>query len=180
MATNYRSIAVHASEGKVVSLYDSANSEWIDITGVGGVSPSGGGKTGRSVGGDDNKRVGLASLADVPSIDMEITVSPATRAWTLLNASYDGDDLLDFRLTTRTRTLLAETSGSNNVSIASATGIATFTGTQPNVNRLLLGAGIVAGTVANPINSVDENNRVTVNRPATAVTGQNYSVVILA
>ena len=44
MSTNYRPIAVHASEGKTFEIYSESASQWLTVPGVGGVSTSGGGK----------------------------------------------------------------------------------------------------------------------------------------
>ena len=182
MSRNYRPIAVHASEGKTLECYNQASGEWLTIPGVGGVSTSGGGKAGRSVGGDDNQRVGLASIADVPTVEAEITVSAAHPAWALLNDSYDNGTLLAFRLTTRQRPLVAQTPSGTTAAVSSATGIATFTpaSTTPPRRRLQLGAVLTIGTNRFPISAVSTAGTVSVDAGTTSVSAAQYSIEVPA
>ena len=181
--TVYGPVAVHPSEGKVVSVYDTTASAWIALSGVQDWSISGGGRTGRVAGSDTNASTGLAGTEEPSTVDITALTSLGHRSWRFIHDSLRNNTLVRWRLGLLGEVLQPITTGSNTAAVATS-GTVTWAGTSPALENLAEGARIRIGAAGSEtdvfIASVDAATKDTTvsPKPSSAITAAVYSIDI--
>lgn len=154
MATRELKLAAVYSEGKTLSVHDSAADEWLEIPGLLDDTISGGERDARSVGTDSTRPSGVVSNLKAPTL--EFTFKYVQHAsWNLIDDALIEKTALSFRHDTAGETV-NDFSGVTGLTVAIAVdGTCTFVnGSSLTVDDFPMGACIKAGGTLYPIKTV--------------------------
>ena len=177
--TRQTKLAAVFSEGKSLSVYDSANSAWLELPGLLDFTESGGEKDARDAGTDSTRPHGVVSNAKAPMVEAPFKFVSHPH-WDVVDAAFENGDILSWRFDTAGETVndFADQSPTPQVSIA-ANGGCTFTnGSGLTIDDFPLGSCIKIGSNLHPIVSASvTGSTVTVTvKATTAVSATDFSV----
>ena len=181
MTTRQTKLAAVYSEGKSLSVYDPANSEWLDLPGLLDFTESGGERDARSTGTDSTRPHGVVSNLKAPMVEATFKFVSSPHWDVVDNALVNGTSLA-WRFDTAGETVndFAGVSPAPQVAIA-ATGVCTFTnGDTLTADDFPLGACIKVGSNLHPIRTVAVTGSVvavTVNAITSAVSATAFTTV---
>ena len=170
-------LALIASEGKTLEVYDGTNTTWLTLPGLMDWTMGDTSRDTRSVGTDSDRPTGTVSSLKAPVVTSthKVVASPA---WDLISTAFDGKDILNFRMTTHEDIVLPQTESGVTCAIA-ADGTCTFVGGTPSRDQTPIGSSIKIGNAQYVIASVTTSG-VKVVAPSAAVAAAQYSVVTAA
>lgn len=183
MATNEQALAAVYSEGKTISVYDSASSAWLDLPGLMDFTESAGERTGRTAGTDSTLPTGVVSNMQAPTVEATFKYVSSPN-WDVVDSAFVNKTLLSFRFDTEGETIRESSLSDNRQVVITNSGAVTFatgTGEVPTVDELPLGADIVVGSNHHPIRSVTTSGGVVtaavVSNPPSTTTTASFAVV---
>lgn len=172
-------LAAVYSEGKSLSVYDTANSEWLDLPGLLDFTESGGEKDSRSTGTDSTRPHGVTSNLKAPMVEATFKFVSSPH-WDVVDTALVNDTILAWRFDTAGETVndFADQSPRPQVAIA-ANGACTFTnGSALTADDFPLGACIKVGSTLYPIRTVSVSGStvsVSVNAITSAVSASDFT-----
>lgn len=150
--TRQTKLAAVYSEGKTLTVYDSANSEWLDLPGLLDFTESGGERDSRSTGTDSTRPHGVVSNLKAPTVEATFKYVSHPN-WDLVDAALINGTVLAWRFDTAGETIndFAGETPAPQVAIA-ASGACTFTnGDSLTIDDFPLGGCIKIGSTLYPI-----------------------------
>lgn len=153
--TRQTKLAAVYSEGKSLSVYDNAQSEWLDLPGLLDFTESGGEKDSRSTGTDSTRPHGVVSNLKAPMVEATFKFVSSPN-WDLVDTALVNGTVLSWRFDTAGETIndFADQATAPQVAIA-VTGVCTFTnGDNLTADDFPLGGCIKIGSTLYPIKSV--------------------------
>lgn len=181
MASRELKLAAVYSEGKTLEVYDSANSEWLNLPGLLDFTEEAGEKDSRSAGTDSTRPHGVTSNMKAPTVSATFKYV-SDPAWDVVDDALVNGTILDWRFDTAGETVndFAAAGTAPTVAIA-ADGTCTFAnGSGLTVDDFPLGACIKVGSTLYPIRSVSVSGStvaVSVKAISAAVSATAFSTV---
>ena len=177
--TRQTKLAAVFSEGKTLSVYDSANSAWLELPGLLDWTESGGEKDARDAGTDSTRPHGVVSNAKAPMVEAPFKFVSHPN-WDVVDAAFENGDILSWRFDTAGETVndFADQSPTPQVAITTG-GACTFTNASGlTIDDFPLGSCIKIGSNLHPIVTATVTGStltVTVKAITSAVAATNFS-----